>query len=61
MKFHPTPQVPALQYVGGIDPGGSADQAGLKEGDFILEVRTWCNRHRQLWQVGQWPHKYLSI
>lgn len=40
MKFHPTPQVPALQYVGNVDPGGSADLAGMQQGDFIIEVNS---------------------
>ena len=38
MKFTPTPQVPALQYIGNVEIGGSADLAGLKTGDFLLEV-----------------------
>ena len=38
VKFTPTPQVPALQYIGNVEVGGSADLAGLKTGDFLLEV-----------------------
>ena len=39
MKFTPTPQVPALQYIGSVEKEGAADMAGLKSGDFLLEVR----------------------
>ncbi len=38
MQFNPTPEVPALQYVGSVEEGGAADEAGLKTGDFIVEV-----------------------
>ncbi len=45
MKFQPSPNVPALQYVGNVDQGGCADLAGLKTGDFIIEVRlVYCYR-----------------
>lgn len=39
MQFQPSPQVPALQYIGNVDPGGAAAEAGLCTGDFLLEVR----------------------
>ena len=38
MQFHPTPEVPSLQYVGNVEEGGAAAEAGLKPGDFIVEV-----------------------
>ena len=38
LDFHPTPEFPALQYLDNVDPGSRADRAGLKPGDFILEV-----------------------
>lgn len=38
LKFTPSPQVPALQYVGSVDIGGAAEMAGLNYGDFIIEV-----------------------
>lgn len=38
MQFNPTVEVPALQYVGNVEAGGSAAMAGLKTGDFIVEV-----------------------
>lgn len=38
MEFHPTPEVPALQYVGSVEENGAASEAGLSAGDFIIEV-----------------------
>ncbi len=40
MHFQPSPEVPALQYVGSVEEKGAAAEAGLKTGDFIIEVRT---------------------
>ena len=42
MQFCPSPQVPALQYIGNVDPGGAAAEAGLCTGDFLLEVSQTC-------------------
>ena len=38
LDFRPTPEFPALQYLDSVDPGSVSDKAGLKAGDFILEV-----------------------
>ena len=38
MQFRPSPQVPALQYIGNVEPAGAAADAGLCTGDFLLEV-----------------------
>ena len=38
-NFIPTPRFPALQYFDSVDKGGLAERAGLRPGDFILEVR----------------------
>ena len=38
IEFSPTPQYPALQYIGEVDKGGVAEKAGLKPGDFVLEI-----------------------
>ncbi|VDP69727.1 unnamed protein product [Echinostoma caproni] len=37
-EFQPTLEVPALQYLEKVEAGSAADRAGLKSGDFILEV-----------------------
>lgn len=29
---------PALQYLDDVDPGGVADMAGLKKGDYLIKV-----------------------
>lgn len=38
VKFEPTPEIPALQYFEGVDMNGMGMKAGLKPGDFLLEV-----------------------
>lgn len=34
----PNERGPALQYLDDVDPGGVADLAGLKKGDYLLRV-----------------------
>ncbi|XP_044255873.1 SH3 and multiple ankyrin repeat domains protein 3 isoform X3 [Tribolium madens] len=38
MELTPSDKCPALQYLDDVDPGGVADRAGLKKGDFLLEI-----------------------
>lgn len=38
LDFSPSPDFPALQYLDKVDKGSMADRAGLKQGDFLLEV-----------------------
>ncbi|KAF7280771.1 hypothetical protein GWI33_005499 [Rhynchophorus ferrugineus] len=38
MEMTPSEKCPALQYLDDVDPGGVADIAGLKKGDFLLEI-----------------------
>lgn len=38
MRFEPSPLIPALQFFEGVDMNGMAMKAGLKPGDFLLEV-----------------------
>ena len=38
---HPPNDAPAMQYLDTVDKGSVADKAGLKGGDFILEVCTF--------------------
>jgi len=37
-EITPTPAFPALQYLESVDEGGVAWQAGLRTGDFLIEV-----------------------
>ncbi len=39
-EFTPTPAFPALQYLESVDEGGVAWKAGLRTGDFLIEVRS---------------------
>ncbi|XP_013407979.1 SH3 and multiple ankyrin repeat domains protein 2 isoform X2 [Lingula anatina] len=38
LEFRPSPDFPALQYLDRVDPGGMAHRAGLKSGDFLIEI-----------------------
>ncbi|KAL3882996.1 hypothetical protein ACJMK2_029296, partial [Sinanodonta woodiana] len=38
LDFRPTNEFPALQYLDNVDAGSPSDKAGLKPGDFILEI-----------------------
>lgn len=38
VNFEPTPEIPGLQYFEGVDMNGMGMRAGLKPGDFLLEV-----------------------
>lgn len=38
MQLKPSARCPALQYLDDVDPGGVADMAGLKPGDFLLAI-----------------------
>ncbi|XP_071056645.1 SH3 and multiple ankyrin repeat domains protein 2 isoform X3 [Onthophagus taurus] len=40
MDLTPSERCPALQYLDDVDPGGVADIAGLKKGDFLLEINS---------------------
>lgn len=55
-EFTPTPAFPALQYLESVDEGGVAWQAGLRTGDFLIEVRhrgTAATR----WLVSRQQHR----
>jgi len=61
MKFNPSPQVPALQYVGNVEEGGAADLAGLKTGDFIIEVKIGIGTLFWNWVCKNYEHRKLEI
>lgn len=39
MELTPSARYPALQYLDDVDQGGVADLAGLRKGDFLIQVR----------------------
>ena len=49
MEMIPSEKCPGLQYMDDVDPGGVADMAGLRKGDFLLEVSiiTVFENHRK--------------
>ncbi len=44
MEMIPSEKCPGLQYMDDVDQGGVAEQAGVKKGDFLLEV-SWDFPH----------------
>jgi len=38
VNFEPTPEIPGLLFFEGVDMNGMGMRAGLKPGDFLLEV-----------------------
>ena len=47
VPFVPTAEIPALQFFEGVDMNGMAMKAGLKPGDFLLEVRALAAKRRK--------------
>lgn len=43
MELTPSARYPALQYLDDVDQGGVADLAGLRKGDFLIQVRISAN------------------
>lgn len=39
LEMTPSARYPALQYLDDVDEGGVADLAGLRKGDFLIQVR----------------------
>ena len=54
-KFKPSPKFPALQYVGRVDKGSSADISGLQKGDFIIEVNVENEKNAKVIPPGIEP------
>lgn len=40
MELTPSEKCPGLQYLDDVDPGGVADMAGLKKGDFLIKINS---------------------
>lgn len=75
-EFTPTPAFPALQYLESVDVEGVAWRAGLRTGDFLIEVRDFLIEVRAILTLrgrrgksttnchlkrGQWPLDYLAL
>lgn len=43
MELTPSARYPALQYLDDVDQGGVADLAGLRKGDFLIQVRLFAD------------------
>ena len=46
MEMIPSDKCPGLQYMDDVDPAGVADMAGIRKGDFLLEVKAYKNGKR---------------
>ena len=57
LEFRPTPAVPALQFFEGVDMQGMAMRAGLRPGDFLLEINGVDVRAASHEQVVQLIHQ----
>ncbi|XP_071943611.1 uncharacterized protein [Antedon mediterranea] len=59
MVFKPTSENPALQYLDSVDQGSNAEKAGLKPGDFLLEINgedvRQAEHHRVVQIVSKCP------
>lgn len=51
-EFTPSPAFPAVQYLESVDPKGPAYEAGLRDGDFIIEVNL-LTVFSEAFQTGQ--------
>lgn len=57
VEFHPTLDMPALQFFEGVDMSGMAMKAGLRPGDFLLEINGVDVRSASHEQVVQLIHQ----
>uniref|UniRef100_A0A8C4NCB5 SH3 and multiple ankyrin repeat domains protein 2 n=1 Tax=Eptatretus burgeri TaxID=7764 RepID=A0A8C4NCB5_EPTBU len=63
-EFSPSPAFPALQYLESVDEGGVASQAGLRVGDFLIEVNgenVVKAGHRQVVQMIRQGGDHLDL
>lgn len=55
VQFVPSEKMPALQYLDSVEKGSVSDKAGLRAGDFILEVSACYSKY------GHWLLPKSSI
>ena len=64
VRFEPTATIPALQFFEGVDMNGMAMRAGLKPGDFLLEINGTDVRranHDQVVQLIQAAEETITL
>ncbi|PAV61723.1 hypothetical protein WR25_11144 isoform B [Diploscapter pachys] len=64
MDFEPTPLVPALQFFEGVDMSGMAMRAGLRPGDYLLEIDgidVRCASHDDVVQLIQQASDTITL
>lgn len=64
VRFEPTAAIPALQFFEGVDMNGMAMKAGLKPGDFLLEINGTDVRranHDQVVQLIQAAEETITL
>ena len=59
LDFSPTSNMPALQFLDRVDKGSMADKAGLKTGDFVLEVKNKTKNTKQPFLLPPLPLSLL--
>lgn len=59
-EFTPTPAFPALQYLESVDVEGVAWRAGLRTGDFLIEVRPVRSRPGRCRPLGPEGHAWTT-
>lgn len=61
MELTPSARYPALQYLDDVDAGGVADLAGLKRGDYLVQVRIlWIHVFEKLECKKQIAHLQIN-
>uniref|UniRef100_A0A915ITD1 PDZ domain-containing protein n=1 Tax=Romanomermis culicivorax TaxID=13658 RepID=A0A915ITD1_ROMCU len=64
VNFQPTLEIPALQYFEGVDTNGMSMKAGLKPGDFLLEINNVdvrCASHEQVVRLIQMASDTITL
>lgn len=66
MELTPNERCPGLQYLDDVDPGGVADLAGLKKGDYLVAVNLYsyliiyCGNYKTS-RMSTWEHSVTSV